>query len=352
MHRKLVENLGLIPDIVFIEDCNAINEITKHFYEHLGYAMTHFPDPVPIPEEVFSARRERCTELVYSAQIGILIRGAVIIAELVGVYYFGSSAILMDALTSLVDVAATILLIVFIWLAERPPDKEHPFGHGRYEPLMGLQLGLFLVLIGGGMVLKFLFQLSNSPVDNTVMSPYAWIIPFCAVILLEFCYHFVMHTAKKQNSPALAADAVHYRVDSLTSFFAALVLIIGAYIPAWSIIFDRMGAILIAVMMVFLGINAARKNLYQLIDRVPSSEFFDRVKDAAAKVAGVFDTEKILIQMYGPDAHVNVDVEVDPKLSVEEAHKISQNVRAEIQRDWPAVRDVTVHIEPYYPGDH
>lgn len=161
-----------------------------------------------------------------------------------------------------------------------------------------------------------------------------------------------MKTAKKQNSPALAADAVHYRVDSLTSFFAALVLILGVYFPKWSLFFDQVGALLIASMMVFLGLNAARKNLYQLIDRVPSQEFFDRVKIAAARVAGVFDTEKILIQMYGPDAHVNVDVEVDPHLSVDEAHKISQNVRAEIQREWPAVRDVTVHIEPYYPGDH
>lgn len=313
--------------------------------------MTHYPDRVPIPEEVFAARLERRSQLVRSARMGVFIRGLVIVAELGGALFFGSSAILMDALTSLVDVASSLLLIAFIWLAERPPDKDHPFGHGRYEPLVGLQLGFFLILIGGGMIVKFLLQLSE-PLENQIISSYAWIVPFCAVVLMEFCYHYVMHTAEKQHSPALAADAVHYRIDSLTSFFAALVLILGSYFPLWSVFFDRLGAIVIAAMMVGLGINAARKNLSQLMDRVPSQEFFDRVKTAATKVAGVFDTEKILIQMYGPDAHVNVDVEVDPQLSVEEAHRISQNVRAEIQREWPAVRDVTVHIEPYYPGDH
>lgn len=64
------------------------------------------------------------------------------------------------------------------------------------------------------------------------------------------------------------------------------------------------------------------------------------------------DTEKTRIQLYGPDAHVDIDIEVDPELSVQKAHKISQEVRIEIQKAWPAVRDVTVHIEPYYPNDH
>jgi divalent metal cation (Fe/Co/Zn/Cd) transporter len=76
------------------------------------------------------------------------------------------------------------------------------------------------------------------------------------------------------------------------------------------------------------------------------------VKEAALKVEGVLATEKVLIQSYGPDAHVDIDIEVAPNLSVEVAHKLTQKVRAEIQKAWPAVRDVIVHIEPYYPGDH
>jgi divalent metal cation (Fe/Co/Zn/Cd) transporter len=101
-----------------------------------------------------------------------------------------------------------------------------------------------------------------------------------------------------------------------------------------------------------IGLIASKKNLNQLLDRVPESEFFDLVRKAALKVVGVRDTEKIRIQHYGPDAHVDIDVEVDPHLTVEEAHTISQHVRSSIQHDWPNVQDVTVHIEPYYEGDH
>ena len=104
--------------------------------------------------------------------------------------------------------------------------------------------------------------------------------------------------------------------------------------------------------MIVMGVYAVRNNLHQLLDRVPDAHFFDTVTKAAKIVPGVLDTEKIRIQLYGPDAHVDIDVEVDPQLSVEKAHEISQKVRVEIQKEWPAVRDVTVHIEPYYPNDH
>lgn len=111
----------------------------------------HFPDPVTIPQQVIQQRHERVQQLVKSCVQGISIRFAIIMAELVGVWLFGSAALLMDALSSSIDVISSVLLVVFIKLAARPPDKNHPFGHGRFEPLLGLQLGLLMAFIGGGM---------------------------------------------------------------------------------------------------------------------------------------------------------------------------------------------------------
>lgn len=313
--------------------------------------MNRFPDPITLPNEVFRLRNQRLKQLLNSSKLGIAIRLLIIGFEFYGVIVFHSSAILLDALTSLLDVAFTFLLILCLKLAERPPDEEHPFGHGRYEPLMGLQLGLIMVMVGVGMVFQQSFQLISTPHPEAINS-YTWIIPACAVVLLEICYHVVIRVAKKQDSPALAADAVHYRIDSITSLFATLALLIAAYIPEWSSQLDHIGALLIAILMIFIGINAARKNLNQIMDRVPEKSFFEKVRNAALRVDGVKETEKIRIQQYGPDAHVDIDVELDPLLTVDVAHKISQKVRVEIQKDWPAVRDVTVHIEPYYPHDH
>lgn len=313
--------------------------------------MKQYPDPISLPSSIYQAREKRNRQIVRSVAWGASIRALIIAGELAGVFWFGSSALLMDALSSLVDVVCSLFLIIFIKLADRPPDRNHPFGHGRFEPLAGLQLGLLLSLIGGGMLLQQIFQVTTSP-QGTAMSPVAWMIPFGAMILLEIGHAIVMRAAKNQDSPALLADAAHYRIDSLTSLFAALALISAAYFPEWSFFFDHGGAILIAILMVFLGFYAVRDNLHQLLDRIPATHYFDTVKQAARRVKGVFGTEKIRIQLYGPDSHVDIDIEVEPEMSVLAAHEISQQVRVEIQKDWPAVRDVTVHIEPFYPNDH
>ena len=104
--------------------------------------------------------------------------------------------------------------------------------------------------------------------------------------------------------------------------------------------------------MVCIGCAAAWSNLDQILDRIPSKEYFKRVHIAALSVQGVLATEKVRIQSYGPDAHVSIDIEVDPHLTVEIAHEITQKVRLAIQLAWPAVRDVIVHVEPFYENDH
>lgn len=313
--------------------------------------MTHYPEPVKPPPYVFLARKERNQQLIRSAKRGVYIRLLIILFEFVGAWFFASYALAMDAIASFIDVFFSVSLIFFIKLAENPPDEEHPFGHGRFEPLVGMQIGVLVITIG---IIAFLQQLLHLSTEkgHPPLAFYVWIIPLVAVLLLEICYRVVMSAAKKQNSPALAADALHYRIDGITSAIATIALVIAAYFPQWSNLIDHLGAIAIACFMVGIGIYAAKNNLYQLIDTAPPKEYFEKVRSAALKVQGVRETEKIRIQQYGPDAHVNIDIEVDPKMAVELAHQITQQVRAEIQKVWPAVRDVTVHVEPYYPGDH
>lgn len=313
--------------------------------------MSKFPDSVPLPDSIQQMREKRKKQMMRTARRGVILRCSIILAELFGFVFLNSSALLVDALSSLVDVASSLFLILCIKIADKPPDRHHPFGHGRFEPIAGLQLGVFLTVIGAGMFVQQISALAQERTDH-VIDPYTWIIPLGAVILLELSYQHLKRTAKRENSPALLADAVHYRIDGINSLFATGALLLAAYFPHLSGIFDHLGAIVIAMLMVGIGAYAARNNLNQLLDRVPSQAFFQKVKQAALKVPGVFATEKLLIQIYGPDAHVSLDIEVEPNMRVDDAHQITQLVRAEIQKDWPAVRDVIVHVEPYYPDDH
>ena len=313
--------------------------------------MHQFPPKLNLPQFVKQSRADRVKCLLFSVSFGLAIRLAIIVFELVGVWLFGSASLLLDAIASLLDIGSSILLLIFIRLASRPPDSNHPFGHGRYEPLVGLQLGLMLIVIGAFVGVQQLFQASEASSDE-VIDARAWIFPLIAMILLELSYQIIIRTARKQDSAALAADAFHYRIDAITSLFASVALILAAFSPQWGHLIDHLGAVAIAIFMIVIGVFAARENMNQLLDHVPDKVFFDRVKKAAHLVEGVLGTEKLRIQFYGPDAHVDIDIEVEPELSVEVAHEISQKVRLEIQKEWPTVRDVTVHIEPYYPNDH
>lgn len=310
-----------------------------------------FPERVPIAESVYDARRARTKALVKVTVIGIFVRLAIVVFELVGYAIYDSLTLLLDSLSTLADVISSVVLVFSIKLAERPPDEEHPFGHGRYEPIAGLQLGIFLAIAGIGLCIQ---QVSNYLKAEHVpsISSHVWLFALVTVILLECSYHQMTKVAKQQKSQALLSEALHFRADSLNSCFALFVLIIVAVFPDFSVFFDRIGAIVIALVMCVMGLYAAKKNLNELLDRIPEEEFFTKVRQAAIRVTGVMETEKIRIQRYGPDAHVDIDVEVDPLMSVERAHSISQHVRAAIQHAWPQVQDVTVHIEPYYENDH
>lgn len=313
--------------------------------------MSKFPASVSLPRSVQETRLERRRQMIKMAKHGVIFRGVIVVAEIVGYALFNSSSLLLDALSSSFDIASSIFLIFCIKIADKPPDKNHPLGHGRFEPFAGLQLGLFLTILSVVMFFQQIFA-SVHEVQNKSISPYTWMIPFIAVILLEIAYQRLKRTAREQNSPALLSDAMHYRIDAANSLFATVALLFAAYFSSYSALCDHIGALLIASLMGIVGVISIRNNLYQLLDFVPPQHYFSLVKQAALKVKGVLATEKILIQAYGPDAHVDIDIEVAPDLSVEVAHKLTQEVRAEVQKAWPAVREVIVHIEPFYPEDH
>lgn len=313
--------------------------------------MDRFPDELALPHQVHACRTKRNKQVLSAAKMGIAFRFGVILFEIAGILLINSSALFMDVLSNVMDIISSLFLIFCMKLAYRPPDLNHPFGHGRYEPLGGLLLGLLLSVLGGIMFFQQLVDLFQGKFVSQIHG-LSWLMPALAMVMLELAYRLMIRTAKQEESPALAADAVHYRIDSLTSLLATVALWVAGTWPEWSVMVDHGGALLIASFMVGIGFHAARNNFHQLMDRIPDPQYFECVRQAAIKAPGVQGTEKIRIQQYGPDAHVDIDIEVIPTLSVDKAHEISQQVRLEIQKAWPSVRDVTVHIEPFYANDH
>jgi cation diffusion facilitator family transporter len=313
--------------------------------------MDRYPDAVQIPREIPEARANRYRELVRAAWKGVGVRLLIVSLELGGAALFSSASLFMSGLSTLLDMFSSLLLMASLRLAIRPPDLNHPFGHGRYEPLAGLQMGIFYILLGGGMLIYNILVFHEPHPDLLAENP-VWILPFVNLLLLETCCRLLLRAAKKQNSPALAAEAYHYRIDSVSSALALLALGLAASLPAMGQFFDHLGGGAIAFFMMGVGVYAAKENLHQIMDHVPEYTYIDRIRKSAKKAKGVLGIEKLRVRFSGPDAHVDIDVEVEPQMPVKEAHLIAQQVRLEIQKEIPLVQDVIVHIEPYYPNDH
>ena len=310
-----------------------------------------FPEPVAPRHDADRVRRQRARELMRVAWIGIALRTGVIAMELIGGVVLGYSALLVDAFSSSFDVVASLAIVVAIQLAARPPDDEHPFGHGRFEPLAGMQLGLLVCVAGVWVAIQQLRGAVESPPAADIR-PWAWCLPAGAAAVLEISARIVRRIGRREESTAMIAEAYHYRIDAATSVIAAIGLFTASVLPAQGQRVDHISAALLAIAMVGLGATAVIQNFHQVLDRAPDDDHFQQVRTSALRVSGVLGVEKVRIQHAGPDAHVDIDIEVDPAMNVADAHVITQHVRAQIQSDWPAVREVVVHVEPYFADDH
>lgn len=313
--------------------------------------MDKFPEPLALPKEVPEAREARYKTLIKAALIGISIRLVIVTVEMGGAIGFNSASLFMGALSTMLDILSSVLLIFSFKLAVKPPDVNHPFGHGRLEPLAGLQMGVFYIVLGIGMLGYNLLGMNHPLHDNLGHQP-VWIIPLVSIGLLEASYRAILRSAKKHQSPALAAEAIHYRIDSVAGMLAFFALFCANFVPSLSQIFDHLGGGAIAIFMIIMGGIASKDNLHQIMDRIPDAAYIERIKRAAMRAQGVLGIEKVRARLSGPDAHVDIDVEVEPSMPVKDAHLIAQQVRVEIQKEIPLVQDVIVHIEPYYPNDH
>jgi len=315
-------------------------------------SLDAFPDAVTPDVSVTAVRQARLADMIRVTTIGILVRSIIILAELAGVWLSGSAALFVDAIASLFDVLSSLILLAAIRYAAHPPNVEHPFGHGRAEPLAGFQLGLFLIIAGCWMAVQNLLATTQANPHPGLENRWMWLIPACGTVMLAYVTDRIRKASLESRSTALKAEAIHFQVDMLTSLITTMTLATVALWQSQAWLVDHLGAGILAVLMVVLGVQATWENLHQLLDHIPRDEDFARVRSSALQVEGVIDVEKLRIQHAGPDVHVNIDIEVQPDITVAASHLIAQQVRAKIQTDWPFVRDVIVHVEPYYAGDH
>jgi cation diffusion facilitator family transporter len=261
----------------------------------------------------------------------------------------GSMTVLAAGVEFAADVAASCVVLVGFWYASRPPDSNHPYGHGRAETLTGLLVGLGLVLVGLAIVTHGFTQMGAGP----RAAPAAFTVwPVSVALVVKSALMMTKwRVARRIGSQAMLADAWNDSVDVLSALAALVALGLAVSSPERFGAADAVGAVLVGAFVVVAGVGVVRTTSLDLIDTMPSDALIAEVRRAALRVEGVRGVEKCFGRRTGVQYHVDLHLEVDGWISVDQGHRIAARTRDAVRQQVPAVVDVLVHVEPRATDD-
>ncbi len=257
---------------------------------------------------------------------------------------FGNSyALIADAIESTTDILTSILVLFGLKYAKRPADKNHPYGHGKIEPLITFLI--VAVLVSSAL---FIAYQSIQNIKTPQVAPKPWTLIILSIVILwkETTFRVVIKKSKETNSSSLKADAWHHRSDAITSLMAfigiSLALILGTGYEAA----DDWAALFASLLILYNSYKIFRPALAEIMDEDIYDDLVKKIRKEALKVEGVIDTEKCFIRKTGTQFHVDLHAIVDGKISVKKGHEISHKLKDHLILQINNIAQVLIHIEP------
>lgn len=261
---------------------------------------------------------------------------------------FGNSyALIADAIESTADIFSSALVLVGLRYANKPADKNHPYGHGRIEPLITFMIVGFLFFSASYIAYEAVHK-----IQTPHQLPKAWTLLILAPIIFwkEISYRIVLKRSKETGSSSLKADAWHHRSDAFTSIAAFIGISIALILGEGYESADDWAALFAAGFIIYNSFKIFRPAFGEMMDEQKYDDLIEEIRTISLTVDGVMDTEKCFVRKTGLEFHVDLHAIVDGGLSVREGHKIAHNLEDKLKKELPQLAKVLVHIEPYEPN--
>lgn len=280
--------------------------------------------------------------------LGIAVNVALGAAKFLAGIFGHSHALIADATESFADIFNGLIMWRGIAVAAAPADEEHPYGHGKAEPLAAAFGATMLLVAAAWITVKGgvnIYEWANGiPRER----PQAFTLITLAVVVFvkEGLFRFIVKEGSDTDNSAVKTDAWHHRSDAITSLGAAIgitIALLGG--PKW-VCADDAAAIFAAFIVGWSGWLLMRPALSELMDKAPDPDVIEQIRQLAAGTEGVANVEKCFVRKAGHLLFVEMHVEVDPQMTVLRSHEIAHHVKDKIRETMPAVSDVLVHIEP------
>ena len=278
------------------------------------------------------------------AIISMLVSAGLATAKITIGLMASSTATVSDGIESAGDVLASGLVLLGLVIAAKPPDAEHPYGHGRLETLSALAVGMLLSATG----VLIAFESLHLAREARHAPAFFAVWPLVASIVIKSILSASKRAyGRKIQSSGLIADAWNDTVDILSGITALAGLGLTLLNPVKFAPADHIGGSLVGLIVIFLGVRVVHDTVVQLMDTMPDPEAMDRIRYVGLSVPGVLGIEKCFARKTGLKWHVDLHLEVDPAMSVYDSHEIATQVKEKIRAEVDWVADVLVHVEPH-----
>jgi cation diffusion facilitator family transporter len=278
------------------------------------------------------------------AQAGLLINAVLVLVKLIAGIVGHANALVADAVESSADIFSSLIVWMGLSIAARPADEDHPYGHGKAEPLAAAVVSLMLLGAAVGISILAIREIRT---PHHLPAPFTLFVAAGVIIVKEILYRRVSRVGKDVGSTAVTADAWHHRADaisSLAAFIGISIALIGG--RGWEAA-DDWAALVAAILVAVNGVRTLRPAISGLMDEAPDTALKVRAMEAACSVDGVRRVENLKLRRSGLGFYVDLHVQADPVISLEDAHEIAARVKYAIRDAIPNAVNVLVHMEPF-----
>lgn len=255
-----------------------------------------------------------------------------------------SDALIADSVESTTDILAALLMLLGLRYARRPADENHPYGHGKIEPLITFIVVAFLVTSAAAIAYRSVREIQS----GQQQVPEAWTMGVLALIILwkEISYRYMKRRSAEVHSTSLAADAWHHRSDAITSLIALAGIGLAQLGGPSLAVADDAAALLAAGFILYNSYHIFRPALGEVMDEHRYEELEAAVRDKAREVPGIRDTEKCHVRKSGMRYYIDLHAIVDAGITVREGHALGHQLEDHLQKQIPQIDKVLVHVEP------
>ena len=285
-------------------------------------------------------RLERSLRVTF---LGLLVNAALAAGKIAAGVIGHSHALVADGVESAADFISSLIVWRGVTVAAAPADEEHPYGHGKAEPLAAAVVATVLIFAAITIVIGAIRDIVT---PHSVPAPFTLVVLVAVVIIKEILFRVVQKESLEIESTIVSADAWHHRSDVITSIFAFIGISVALIGGKGYEVADDYAAILAGAVIAYNGWIVLRPAMDELMDIAPSADFLENIRSIAASSPEVIRVEKCFVRKSGFEHLVDMHIEVHPEMTVHHAHDIAHAVKDEIRRQIPSVRDVLVHIEP------